>query len=299
MYLDDVAVPPVCSRSVSTDGAHGAIVSNRFQAALHAPESTLGTGARRALRWSRRPHRGRMELGMSTTESILAVDDEEAIRELLVEYLSGHGYHVRAVGDGVAMRAALQEARPDLVLLDITMPGEDGLSLARHLREHYDLPVIMVTASGEVVDRIVGLEMGADDYLAKPFDPRELLARIRSVLRRAKRAPVPDDAEATANTLPFGRFTLHPEARRLTDPDGNDIPLTGMEFDLLHALGSRPNRVLSRDQILNLTQNRDWDPYDRSVDIRIARLRKKIEDDPDRPHLIRTVRGVGYMYVPK
>ena len=240
---------------------------------------------------------------MSTMESILAVDDEEAIRDLLVEYLGGHGYRVRAVPDGEAMRAALQEARPDLVLLDITMPGEDGLSLARYLREHHDLPVIMVTASGDVIDRIVGLEMGADDYVAKPFDPRELLARIKSVLRRARRAPAEaggGDGDGDGEpTIRFGRFTLHPDARRLTDADGEDVPLTGMEFDLLHALGTRPNRVLSRDQILNLTQNRDWDPYDRSVDIRVARLRKKLEADPDKPRLIRTVRGVGYMFVPE
>jgi two-component system phosphate regulon response regulator OmpR len=235
---------------------------------------------------------------MGEAESILAVDDEPAIRELLTEYLGGHGYRVQAVADGTAMRAALAASRPDLVLLDLAMPGEDGLSLARYLREHHDLPVIMVTASGDLVDRIVGLEMGADDYVAKPFDPRELLARIKSVLRRARQAPAPAGG-AGASTVRFGAYTLDPEARRMTAGDGSDVPLTQMEFDLLLALGARPNRVLSRDQILNLTQNRDWDPYDRSVDIRIARLRRKIEADPDQPRLIRTVRGVGYMFVPE
>jgi two-component system phosphate regulon response regulator OmpR len=158
----------------------------------------------------------------------------------------------------------------------------------------------MVTASGEVVDRIVGLEMGADDYVAKPFDPRELLARIKSVLRRRRTKPVNEQEVAeTANTLRFGRCLLEVDTHRLLDDEGVEQSLTSMEYDLLLALGKHPNRVLSRDQIMQQTQNRDWDPLDRSVDIRIARLRRKVEPDPSKPRIIRTVRGAGYMYVPE
>jgi two-component system phosphate regulon response regulator OmpR len=196
------------------------------------------------------------------------------------------------------MRALLQAETPALVLLDITLPGEDGLSLARYLREHHDLGIIMVTASGEVIDRIIGLEIGADDYVAKPFDTRELLARIKSVLRRARPVAIPLPETAEAEPIRIGACKLHLDSRRLFSADGAEIALTSMEFDLLRIFGTRPNRVLSRDQILNLTQNRDWDPYDRSIDIRIARLRRKIEPDPSKPQVIRTVRGAGYMFVP-
>jgi two-component system phosphate regulon response regulator OmpR len=238
---------------------------------------------------------------MGETPSILVVDDDPQVREFLSEYLESHGYQVVTADGGPAMRAALAEAVPDLVLLDITMPGEDGLSLARHLREHFEVGIIMVTASGAVVDRIVGLEIGADDYLAKPFDPRELLARVKSVLRRAKREVKRGPsaaAEPEQLRIRLGRCLLDLNTRQLFGEDGSEIPITSMEFDLLQVFGSRPNRVLSRDQILNLTQNRDWDPFDRSVDIRIARLRRKIEPDPAHPRLIRTVRGAGYMFVP-
>lgn len=234
---------------------------------------------------------------MSRTESILVVDDDRQVRDLLVEYLGGHGFAVRMAGDAAAARALLSESVPDLVLLDLAMPGEDGLSLARHVREHYDTGLIMVTASGDVVDRVVGLEIGADDYIPKPFDPRELLARVKSVLRRLGERPG-DGAGEPARQIRFGACRLDLDTRRLVNDEGADIPLTSMEFDLLEILGTRPNRVLSRDQILNLTQNRDWDPFDRSVDIRIARIRKKIEPEPGRPKLIRTVRGAGYMFVP-
>lgn len=231
---------------------------------------------------------------------VLVVDDEAPVREMLREYLGGHGFRVHVASGGESMREALATTVPDVVLLDITMPGEDGLSLARYLREHFDVGIVMVTASGEVVDRIIGLEIGADDYIAKPFDPRELLARLKSVLRRTRRAPV--DATPTANTatrrVRVGTCTLDLDARRLIGANGEDIPITAMEFDLLNVFISRPNRVLSRDDILDLTQNRDWNPYDRSVDIRIARLRRKIEADPSKPELIRTVRGSGYVFVP-
>jgi len=237
---------------------------------------------------------------MSERETILVVDDDPQVREMLVEYLSSQGYQVHAAGDGKAMRAALKDIAPQLVLLDITMPGEDGLSLARYLREHHDAGIIMVTASGEVVDRIIGLEIGADDYVAKPFDPRELLARIKSVLRRTRSSVTPSSEPAgdAVEKVSIGRCTLHLSSRRLIDATGEEIPLTSMEFELLKILSDRPNRVLSRDQILNLTQNRDWDPFDRSIDIRIARLRRKIEPDPSKPQVIRTVRGAGYMFVP-
>jgi len=230
---------------------------------------------------------------------ILVVDDEEDVRDLIVESLSSSGYEVLEAGSGAAMREVLAKRVPNLVLLDIGLPGEDGLSLARYLRERYDLGIIMVTGAGEVIDRIIGLEVGADDYLAKPFDPRELRARIKSVQRRYQRsssAPADTDT-AQGEQLRFGPYVLDLTAQRL-DRGDEEIPLTHMEFELLKIFAERPNRVLTRDQILNLTQNRDWDPYDRSIDIRIARLRRKIETDPAKPNYIRTVRGAGYKFVP-
>ncbi|MDH4581812.1 response regulator [Pseudomonas sp. BN415] len=238
---------------------------------------------------------------MAEQISILVVDDDEAIRELLLDYLGGQGYQVHAVGDSGQLRARLAEALPDLVLLDVGLPGEDGLSLARYLREHHDLPVIMVSGAGTPLDRIVGLEVGADDYLAKPFDPRELLARVKTVLRRYRRAPAASTQpapESEGACLQLGLCRLDLQSRQLLDAAGEEIPLTAMEFDLLQAFAQRPNRPLSRDQLLNLTQHRDWNPFDRSIDIRIARLRRKLETDPDKPQIIRTVRGVGYMFVP-
>ncbi len=240
---------------------------------------------------------------MAESERVLVVDDEPEIRSMLQEYLSAHRFDVLEASSGESMRAVLEHAVPDVVLLDVGLPGEDGLTLARYLREHYDLPIIMVTAAGEVVDRIVGLEVGADDYVSKPFDLRELLARVKSVLRRYHRqaktggggeTPAQEDGER----IRFGRCVLDAAAHQLYDGEGNEIPLTRMEFDLLKVFAERPNRVLSRDQLLNLTQNRDWDPYDRSIDIRIARLRRKVEADPNNPQTIKTVRGYGYMYVP-
>jgi DNA-binding response OmpR family regulator len=230
---------------------------------------------------------------------ILIVDDDPAVRELLTDYLTESGYEASGAAGGAELRAFLAQRSPDLVLLDVGLPGEDGLSLARFLRERYDLPVIMVSGAGEAVDRIVGLEIGADDYIAKPFDPRELRARVKSVLRRYRRSEGnAAREEAAPKRLPVGAHALDLEARCLFRFDGEEIALTSMEFDLLRALAERPNRALSRDQLLNLTQNRDWDPFDRSIDIRIARLRRKIEADPDKPTIIRTVRGVGYMFIP-
>jgi len=232
-------------------------------------------------------------------QQVLIVDDDPDIRELISDYLSGHGYEVATADGAPAMRECIQKRVPDVVLLDIGLPGEDGLTLARYLREHHDIGIIMVSGAGETLDRIVGLEVGADDYVSKPFDPRELHARIKSVLRRYQRASTEAPAPTAADPhVSVGQCRLNPVSRQLFGPDGTEIPLTAMEFDLLTVFIERPGRPLSRDQILTHTQNREWDPYDRSIDIRIARLRKKIEADPDNPRLIKTVRGVGYMYVP-
>jgi two-component system phosphate regulon response regulator OmpR len=230
-------------------------------------------------------------------EHILIVDDDAEIRESTGEYLAGHGFGTALAADGAAMRAAIAERRPDLVLLDLNLPGEDGLTLTRWLRAHHDVPIIMVTGAGEVVDRVVGLEVGADDYIAKPFDPRELRARVNSVLRRARERPVAGQAAAATRKVKVGRCTLDLDTHQLVDPLGAELPLTGMEFDLLRVFVEHANRVLSRDQLLTLTRNREWEPFDRSIDIRIARLRRKIELDPGKPAAIRTVRGAGYMFV--
>ena len=233
------------------------------------------------------------------TASILIVEDDPAVREMIAEYLDGHGYAVAQAENGAAMRSALAARVPDVVLLDVNLGGEDGLSLARYLREHHDLGIIMVTAAGDVVDRVVGLEVGADDYLAKPFDPRELLARLKSLLRRLEgRAAKPQANAAAGSTVRVGRCTLDLAAHRLLDEQGEEIALTSMEFDLLRVFSEHPNQVLSRDQLLGHTRNREWEPFDRSIDIRIARLRKKIEPDPEKPRTIKTIRGAGYLFVP-
>jgi two-component system phosphate regulon response regulator OmpR len=227
---------------------------------------------------------------------LLVVDDDPAIRHMLSDYLSSHGYEVAVADGGAAMRAELERARPALVLLDVGLPGEDGLTLARFVRERYDVGIIMVTGADEVVDRVAGLEVGADDYIAKPFDPRELRARVKSVLRRLEaKAP---RREAAAEMVSIGACRLNLRSRQLSDAKGREVPLTAMEFALLKTFLDHPNQVLSRDQLLTLTRNREWEPFDRSIDIRIARLRRKVEEDPDRPRSIRTVRGAGYMYVP-
>jgi two-component system phosphate regulon response regulator OmpR len=230
--------------------------------------------------------------------SVLVVDDDADVRRMLVEYLGSHDYEVAGVANGAEMRAALERKVPDVVLLDVGLPGEDGLSLARFLRERYPVGIIMVTAADGVVDRVVGLEMGADDYVAKPFDPRELRARLKSVLRRVRDETVPSAPAAARQRLRIGRCTLDLDARRLLDADGADIAITAMEFDLLKTFVEHPNKVLTRDRLLTLTRNREWEPFDRSIDIRIARLRRKVEVNPDNPLAIQTVRGAGYMFVP-
>ena len=237
---------------------------------------------------------------MNPHPRILVVDDDPSVRAMLREYLQGHGYTVAEAGNGTQMREEIGRDPPVAVLLDIRLPGEDGLVLARYLREHHDLALIMVTASGDVVDRIVGLELGADDYIAKPFDLRELLARLKSVLRRQQGRAAHHAAGAPAPARrAFGRCEVDMESRRMFDAGGAEVALTAMEYELLAAFLANPNRVLTRDQLLLKTRNREWEPFDRSIDIRIGRLRRKIEPDPDGdPRCIRTVRNAGYMFVP-
>jgi DNA-binding response OmpR family regulator len=241
---------------------------------------------------------------MDASARLLIVDDDASVRAMLREYLQDHGYRVVEAAGGAQMRAAIEAELPDVVLLDLRMPGEDGLTLARYLREHYDVGIIMVTASGDVIDRVVGLEVGADDYVAKPFDPRELLARLKSVLRRIQARPSAEpEPAATATGLAarqrFGRCEIDVDARRLFERGGAELAMTAMEYDLLRVFLANPNRVLSRDQLLMHTRNREWEPFDRSIDIRIGRLRRKVEPEPSgEPRCIRTVRNAGYMYVP-
>jgi DNA-binding response OmpR family regulator len=229
---------------------------------------------------------------------VLVLDDDPEIREMLADYLGEHECEVHLAADCAEARALLGSRTIGVALLDIGLPGEDGLSFARHLREHHDVGIIMVSGAGETIDRIIGLEVGADDYIAKPFELRELRARLRSVARRYARVPTrPADSDATRRVA-VGGCMLDLDRHQLFAADGTDIPITAMEFNLLRVFAERPNRPLSRDTILELTQNRDWDPFDRSIDIRIARLRRKIEPDPEHPRVIRTVRGVGYMFCP-
>ncbi|MDP4573979.1 response regulator [Qipengyuania sp. G39] len=223
--------------------------------------------------------------------TILLVDDEPGLREPLAEYLSGQGFSVLEAESAAAARTALGETTPDLVLLDIMMPGEDGLSLCRHLVETRDLPVILLTARGEATDRIVGLEIGADDYVTKPFEPRELVARIRSVLRRTERAPVLQDEELVYR---FDGWTLDPLKRKLVDPDGATVPISTAEFRMLRAFCDHPRQVLDRDRLLDMVQGREAQLFDRAVDNQVSRLRRKIEADSRNPQLIQTVRGGGY-----
>ena len=233
---------------------------------------------------------------VSSKATILIVDDEPDVREVLEEYLVAHGYAVVGAESASAAKTIVAQHAIDLALVDIHMPGEDGLSLARHLRERYaKIAIIMLTSTATVVDRIVGLEMGADDYVPKPFDPRELVARVKSVLRRTSSA---GRADLGAARVRIGRCVLDVAAHRLTDERGVEVAMSSLEFDLLKALAEHPNRALSRERILNLNQQRDWDPFDRSVDLRIMRLRKKIEPDPEHPRFIRTIRNEGYIFVP-
>ncbi|MEN9864597.1 MAG: hypothetical protein RL748_187 [Pseudomonadota bacterium] len=231
---------------------------------------------------------------MEPISTILIVDDDREIRSLLAEYLDNNGYAALSAADGSAMWKVLEQKRPDLVVLDVNMPGEDGLSLCRKLRAQSDLPVIMLTARAEPLDRILGLEMGADDYLPKPFEPRELLARIRSVLRRSHAMPS-NQVQEHIERISFAGWVLDLSARHLIQPDGTLVMLSGAEFRLLRVFLEHPNRVLNRDQLLGFTQGREADPFDRSIDIQISRIRQKLGEDARSPQIIKTVRNGGYV----
>ncbi len=231
--------------------------------------------------------------GMETKPHILVIDDDRDIRELLGKFLEKQGLRVTLARDARDARKLWPLARYNLVVLDLMMPGESGLDLARWLRGQSSIPIVMLTAIGEETDRIVGLELGADDYMAKPFNPRELLARIRAVLRRAQGAEaqeaVPDQI------LRFAGWVLEPTRRRLLNPDGAEVPLTGGEYELLTTLLDRPNRVMTRDMLMDIIHNRQPGPFDRAIDVAISRLRRKLEDDGRNPSVIKTVRGGGYV----
>jgi two-component system phosphate regulon response regulator OmpR len=228
---------------------------------------------------------------------LLVVDDEAEICEVLADYFGQHGFRVSTALNAAQARERFKERAPGLVILDLRMPGEDGLSLANWIRNaHRRVGIVMLTTADSVTDRVVGLEMGADDYVPKPFDPRELLARVRSVWRRLQPlAWLPGDPPIVR----FGDCELNLDTHELVDADGNDVPLTSMEFDLLKLFALNPNRVLNRDQIMELAHHRGWEVFDRSIDLRVMRLRRKLEPDPEKPEIIKTIRGVGYMFVPQ
>ncbi|MGJ7505819.1 response regulator [Variovorax sp. GT1P44] len=236
---------------------------------------------------------------------VLVVDDEPELRSLLAEYFGRHGFTVRTAADAAEARQAVASGAPALAILDINMPGENGLSLARWMREtRPGIGLVMLTTAGESIDRIIGLELGADDYLPKPFEMRELLARVRAVLRRAAvvAGATPTTQASVAATdsrrIAFGAYWLDLDERRLRATDGADVEISAAEFDLLALFARHPNRPLNRNQIMEQAHNRGWDVFDRSIDLRVMRLRRKIERNPDRPELIKTVRNVGYVFVP-
>ncbi|MCX5512934.1 DNA-binding response regulator [Kaistia algarum] len=235
---------------------------------------------------------------MDRTPHILVVDDHREIRELLAKYLAKNGLRVSVASGGPEMRQVLRSASIDLVVLDIMMPGEDGLSLCRHLRQTSDIPVVLLTAVSEETDRIVGLELGADDYVTKPFNPRELLARIRAILRRSAGVPKPA-AEGPGERYRFDRWLLDASRRALLDEEGNEVPLGTAEFRLLLAFINRPGMVLTRDQLLDITAGRSAQVFDRSIDNLVSRLRRRVERDPQHPTLIKTVWGDGYSFTAK
>jgi two-component system phosphate regulon response regulator OmpR len=238
---------------------------------------------------------------MSESLHVLVVDDEPRIRTMLRRYLTDEGFQVSEAGEGATMRVILGREKIHLVLLDWMIPGEDGLSLARYVRQHSDIPVIMLTGKGDLIDRVVGLEAGADDYITKPFELREVLARIRTVMRRAQPRPASDPSSPSApapagEVLVFDGWMLDLVRRELRRASGEAVLLTAGEFELLHVFARHPNRVLSRNQLIDLVKGREWAAYDRAIDTQVGRLRKKIEADPANPLLVKTVRGGGYVF---
>ena len=237
---------------------------------------------------------------MTQSQHIIIVDDEAPAREMVGDYLKMHGFSVTLCDGGKSLRGVIETNVPDLVVLDLNMPEEDGLSIIRDLKSRINVPVIMLTATASPIDRVVGLELGADDYLAKPCELRELMARIRSVLRRA--GPAAKAAQETAATktalVRFGTKWFDDEAQALKDDDGNEHPLTASEYGLLKVFAANPKRVLSRERLLELANARDAEAFDRAIDLRIMRIRRKIEPDPGRPTVIRTIRGGGYVFSP-
>jgi two-component system, OmpR family, response regulator len=241
---------------------------------------------------------------MTQAQHIIVVDDEQPAREMVGDYLRMHGFSVSLCDGGASLRKTIAQQMPDLIVLDLNMPEEDGLSVIRDLKRRSSVPIIMLTATASAIDRVVGLELGADDYLAKPCELRELLARIRSVLRRSSavqpeaQPPVGAPAAAATPRVRFGTKWLDHDARALRDDEGNEHPLTASEYGLLKVFAANPKRVLSRDRLLELANARDAEAFDRAIDLRIMRIRRKIEPDPARPSVIRTVRGGGYLFSP-
>lgn len=235
---------------------------------------------------------------MTASQRVLVIDDDPGIGVLLKRCLAIGGFDVECAGDGAGMRRALRQGCFDIIILDLNLKGEDGLDLLRETRTAHDMPVIILSARGEHVDKVVGLEMGADDYLAKPFEPRELLARVRTVLRRAApRAARNIDGETGAKPLAFLDWRIDLRARELRNENGT-VSLTPAQFDILATFATHPNRVLSRDQILDLTRHRATEPFDRCIDVHISQIRRKIEKDPRKPEIIKTIYGIGYIFTP-
>jgi two-component system OmpR family response regulator len=244
---------------------------------------------------------------MSQVQHIAVVDDEKPARDMVGDYLRMHGFSVSLCEGGASLRRAIAEQMPDLIVLDLNMPEEDGLSIIRDFKQRTSVPIIMLTATASAIDRVVGLELGADDYLAKPCELRELLARIRSVLRRSTGGQQPAGAAAPVSSpertaeparVRFGTKWLDHATRALRDDEGNEHPLTASEYGLLKVFAANPKRVLSRDRLLELANARDAEAFDRAIDLRVMRIRRKIEPDPARPSVIRTVRGGGYLFSP-
>ncbi len=236
---------------------------------------------------------------MTSNETILVVDDDPDMRKIICTALAREGFRSEEAGNGAQMRKLLTDRSIDLVILDLMLPDEDGFSLARSIRSESNLPIIMLTGRDDIVDKVVGLEVGADDYMTKPFHPRELSARVRTVLRRSQGMPSPPPvaAKQETDTIRFGDWTLNLTGFKLLDPKGKEVSLTTYEFQVLSVLATHPNKVLSRDRILDSVADREWTPFDRSIDVLIGKIRKKLNDDPNRPSFIKTIRNMGYMFI--